>query len=222
LDSFCDGSKDFLKLSGLLSRFHSVNHSKNAQECLDCVYATRGTFGGTYGNENSGPHINALLDPRHLMLIWDMGTSFGLTPFRSDFIDYMACTIPVWNVTEVNNVIGIGTTLHKFTDTKGYPVYLPCVSYHLPQMDVHLFSPQTYCQMHGGYSKVYGNCIKMLLKTSEIQIQIVREKHNLPIVFDAYISPKVKTTLTSSMRSGLCHTGLNAFDFFQESTLHNL
>jgi hypothetical protein len=69
LDGFCDGSKDFLKLSCLLSRFHSVNHSKNAQECLDHVHATRGTFGGTYGNENSGPHIDVPLDPRQLM-VW--------------------------------------------------------------------------------------------------------------------------------------------------------
>jgi hypothetical protein len=222
LDDFCDGSKDFLKLSRLLSRFHSVDHSKIAQECLDCIHVTRGTFGGTYGNENSGPHIDVSLDPRQLMLIWDMGASFGLTPFRSDFIDYVVCTIPVQDITKVNNVIGIWTTPHKFTDTKGFPVHLPCVFYHLPQTDVHLFSPHTYQQMHGGYSEVYGDCIKMLLKTSEIQIQIVREKHNLPIIFDSYVSPKVKKMLASSMPSGLCHTWLNAFDLFQENTLHDL
>jgi hypothetical protein len=107
----------------------------------------RGTYGGTYRNKNSGPHIDVPLDPKSFMLIWDMGTSFGLTPFQSDFIDFVACTIPVRDVTKVNNVIGIGTTLHKFTDTKGFPVYLPCVSYHLPQMDVRLFSPHTYHQM---------------------------------------------------------------------------
>ncbi len=96
------------------------------------------------------------------------------------------------------------------------------VSYHLPQMDVHLFPPHTYHQMHGGYSEVYDNCIKMLLKTSEFQIQIVREKHNLPVIFDSYVSPKVKMMLASVMRSGLCRTQLNAFHFFQENTLHNL
>ncbi len=134
----------------------------------------------------------------------------------------MVCTIPVWGVTKVNNVIGIGTTLHKFTDIRGFPVYLPCVSYHLPQMDIHLFSPQTYHQMHGGYSKVCGNCIKMLLKTSEIQIQIMREKHNLPSVFDSFVSHKAKQMLASTMCSGLCHTCLNALDFFQENNLQDL
>jgi hypothetical protein len=132
-----------------------------------------------HGNKNSGLHIDVPLDPKSLMLIWDTGASFGSTPFQSDFSDYVACTIPVWYVTKVNNVIGIGTTLHKFTDTRGFPVYHPCVSYHLPQTDIPLFSPQTYHKMHGGYSEVYSDCIKMLLKTSKVQIQIVREKHGL-------------------------------------------
>jgi hypothetical protein len=170
LDGFCDGSKDFLKLSRLLSKFHSVDHSKNVHECLACVHVLRGTYGGTYGNKNSGTHIDVQLDPKSLMSIWDTGASFGLTPFQSDFIDYMAYTIPVRDVTKVNNIIGIGATLHKFTYNRGFPVYLLCVSYHLSQMDIHLFSPQTCHQMHGGYSEVYGNCIKMLLKTSKIQI----------------------------------------------------
>ena len=90
-----------------------------------------GTYGGTFGYENSGPHTDVPLDPKSLMLIWDTGASYGLTPFQ-DFIDYVACTIPVRDVTKVNTVIGIGTTLHKFTDTSGLPVYLPYVSYHLP------------------------------------------------------------------------------------------
>jgi hypothetical protein len=76
--------------------------------------------------------------------------------------------------------------------------------------------------MHGGYSKVYGNCIKMLLKTSKIQIQIMREKHYLPVECDSLVSPKAKQMLASTMHSGLCHTLLNALDFFQENTLQDL
>ena len=110
-----------------------------------------------------------------------MGASYGLTPFRSDFIDYVKCQIRVRDFTKVNTVVGIGTTLHKFTDINGNPVYLPCV-YHLPETDVCLFSPQTYHQMHDGYSEVHSDCIRMLLKTSTIEIQIVREEHNLPVV----------------------------------------
>ena len=28
-------------------------------------------------------------DPRTMMLVWDSVSSYGLTPFRSDFIDYV-------------------------------------------------------------------------------------------------------------------------------------
>ena len=90
------------------------------------------------------------------------------------------------------------------------------------ETDVRLFSPQTYHQMHGGYSEVHSDCIRMLLKTSKIEIRIMREEHNLPIVFDSFVSGKAKKALASNMRSGLCHTRLNALDFFHDNDLGNL
>ncbi len=69
LDGFWDGSKDFLQLSWLLSKFYLVDHWNNAQECSNCVHAMHATNGGTYGTVNSGPHLNAPLDPKSLMLI---------------------------------------------------------------------------------------------------------------------------------------------------------
>ena len=94
-----------------------------------------------------------------MILIWDTGASFGLTLFRSDFIDYVEANIAVKDVTKINNVVGLGTTLHKLKNDKGKDVFLPCVSYHLPQTDVQLFSPQTYHQMHGGHSYVSGDAV---------------------------------------------------------------
>jgi len=105
-----------------------VDHVKNAQSCVNHVNTQRGTYGGTY--ENRSFFSTGLQDPKSLILIWDKGASYGLTPFWSDFIDYVKCEIPVRDVTKVNTVVGIGTTLHKFTDINGNPVYLPCVSYH--------------------------------------------------------------------------------------------
>jgi hypothetical protein len=119
------------------------------------------------------------LDPKHILLIWDTGASFDLTPFLKYFIDR-----------RVDNFIGIGTTLHKLTDTKETSLS-SFVSYHLPQTDVHLFSLQLNHQMHGGYSEVHIDCIKMMLITSEIQIPFMREKEYLPKVFE-YFSPTGK------------------------------
>ena len=67
-----------------------------------------------------------------------------MTPFRSDFIDYVEADIALQDVTKINNVIGIGTTLHNFKNDKGKDVFLPCVSYNLPTTDVRLFSIQIY------------------------------------------------------------------------------
>ena len=40
-------------------------------------------------------------DIRMLMLVWDTGSSYGLKPFRSDFIDVVKCDLPVKDVTKV-------------------------------------------------------------------------------------------------------------------------
>jgi hypothetical protein len=113
----------------------------------------------------------------------------------------MECDIPIWDVTKVNKVVGIGTTLHKFTNTDGKPFILPCVSYHLSRIDVRLFSPQTYHQMHGGYSEVYAKSIQMKLRTSTISITIKQGLTNLPNVHDSFVSEKVKHGLGPLMHS---------------------
>jgi len=62
----------------------------------------------------------------------------------------------------------------------------------------------------------------MLLKTLTIEIRFVREEHNPPAVFDSFVSGKAKKALASNMRFGLCHTCLNALDFFHDNDLGNL
>ncbi len=102
---------------------------KKIKLALDQVALLRGTF---EMHQSASDRLN----PKTLILIWDTRASAGLTPFRSDFIDYVECEIDVHDITKVNKVVGIGTMLHKFMDNNGNHVYLPCVSYHLPTMDV--------------------------------------------------------------------------------------
>ena len=42
-----------------------------------------------------------------------------MVPLKSDFVDYAEAEIPVKDVTKVNQVIMIGTTINKFIDTNG-------------------------------------------------------------------------------------------------------
>ena len=44
---------------------------------------------------------------QNMALEWDTGDSFGLTPFKVEFVDEMECDIPVKDVTMVNKVIGV-------------------------------------------------------------------------------------------------------------------
>jgi hypothetical protein len=149
------------------------------------------------------PVSGGKLNPHSLILIWDTDASYGLTPLCNDFIDYVECDIPDWDVIKVNKVIGIGTILHKFTNTDCKSVFLPCISYHLPQTDACLFSPETNRQMHGGYSKVYSQSIQMKLHTSTFSITIKQGLINLPVVHDSFVSEKAKHGLGPLMRSGL-------------------
>ena len=121
-----------------------------------------------------------------------------MTPFCSNFINYVECNIVVCDVTKVNKVIGIGTTVHKFVDGLGNDVYLPCVSYHLPLTDVWLFSPQVYHQIYGGHSIVNGDeaIMRICYDNNIINIAIPIDKGgtNLPIVCDSFVSKKIIRT----------------------------
>ena len=145
------------------------------------------------------------LDPKTLILIWDTGGSAGLKYFCSDFINYVECNIDVCDVTKVNKVIGIGTTLHKFVYGVGKKVYLLCVSYHLPSTDVQLFSPQVYHQIYGGHSIVNGDEVIMRIcydnDLINIAILIDEGGTNFPIVRNSFVSKKIKKKLAIS--SGL-------------------
>ncbi len=136
----------------------------------------------------------------------------GLTPFRSNFLDYIECDIGIRDVTKVNKVIGIGTTLHKFVDVAGNNVYLSCVSYHLPLTDIRLFSPQVYHQNYGGHSVVNNNEAVMRVREEghpiAIAIPIDRDCTILPVVHNLFVSKKIKKKHACRFRSALNATGL--------------
>jgi len=105
----------FLQLPRLLSQFRSVDHEKNISSCIARVAALRGTF------ENrtvpGGPK-----DPRTLILIWDTGASFGLTPFRS--------ALTMWSVIFQSGMslklIGSSALVLQYTNSR-IPMVILCI-----------------------------------------------------------------------------------------------
>jgi hypothetical protein len=216
LQGFCAVNHDFLRLPQLLKTFCNHDyHVSQIKSALDQVALLHGT---SEMHHSASDH----LDPKTLILIWDTGASAGLTPFHSNLIDYVECEIDVRDITKVNKVVGIGTTLHRFVDTNGNDVYLPCVSYHLPLTDVRLFSPQIYHQLHGGHSVVNGDEVEMKIRkeVAAISIPIDRNSTNLPIMYNYFVSENIKKKHASKFRSALHATGLYAaLDYFANMSL---
>jgi hypothetical protein len=89
LQGFCAVDHDFLRLPQLLRTFCNHDyHSSQIKSALDRVALLRGTFDMHHSASDR-------LDPKTLILIWDTGASAGLTPFCSNFIDYVKCEIDV-------------------------------------------------------------------------------------------------------------------------------
>eukprot|EP00956_Cyclotella_meneghiniana_P028265 scaffold65213_cov39-Cyclotella_meneghiniana.AAC.4 len=161
LDSFVvDRGNTFLAGIRLLQQFEHESLAKSATETVHRL----NLFGVNLGlHDCQGEHgkQRQRITAKDCPLVWDTGASFGLTPFRSDFIDYTECNIPVNDIARTNIVIGLGTTLHRF-ELDGKAFFLPCLSYHLPSAEIRLFSPQTYHTIYGGYSHVKYNSVQEL------------------------------------------------------------
>jgi hypothetical protein len=142
-----------------------------------------------WGTFENCPVGGGKLDPCSLILIWDTGASYGLTLFCSDFINYVECDIPVWDVTKVNKVIEIKlccTNLPTLMVNQSFSHAYP-ITFH---RQMFVFSPLKHiikCTVFIGYSKVYATSIQMKLHTSTISIMIKQHLTNLPVVQDSFV-----------------------------------
>ena len=84
LDGFLKPDRNYLQLPRLLSQFKYIDHEKNISFCTARVAALWRAF------ENC-PVGGGNFDPRSLILIWDTGASYGLTPFLQWF--YWLCGV---------------------------------------------------------------------------------------------------------------------------------
>ena len=81
-DIFCDEENlDLLQLHRLMSSIFKIDYAANISDLTKRENMLRGHI-----LENSVLQNSDRKDPRTVMLVWDMRASYGLTPFRSDFI----------------------------------------------------------------------------------------------------------------------------------------
>ena len=196
LDEFvCDRGETFLSAPKLMGHFQGISVKEGAKQVAGRVNLFQVALDTTTGKKKRHSF-------RDCPLVWDTGASFGLTPFRGDFIDYVECSIPVNDIARTNIVCGIGTTLHKFR-INGEVIFIPCLSYHLPEADVRLFSPQTYHTIYGGHSAVFGQRVEMFIDNLKIGIDIDGSGSNVPMVYDCACSHEEIKTHGPHIRSAL-------------------
>jgi hypothetical protein len=198
LDEFCCERGDmFLGAVRLMSHFGMLDLEEGAKKTVKRANVVQVSCGAGE-SDNVGKRTTFKDCP----LVWDTGASFGLTPFRGDFIDYVECKITVKDISRENTVIGVGTTLHKFK-IGGEDVFLPCLSYHLPTAEVRLFSPQTYHTLYGGHSTVADDQIEMFIDHLRVKVDIDRNGSNVPMVFNASVSSEEMKLHGPHIRSAL-------------------
>ena len=144
-------------------------------------------------------------------LIYDTGASFGLTPYRSDFIDFEEASIPVKDISKTNTVLGIGTVMYKLKATNGDELLVPGLSYYLPECDIRLMSPQVYHKLYGGCSIVDGEKVDWRLnKQVDMdhvhRIEIPMDKDtNLPMMFNVSCTDEERATIGPHFSKACAH-----------------
>ena len=86
------------------------------------------------------------------------------------------------DIARANTVLGIGTIMWKLPTTKGHPVFIPVVAYHMPDCDIRLFSPQSYFNLHGGDATVTARSVVMRLPDNHVVNIPINSTVNLPVI----------------------------------------
>ena len=203
IESFCS-SFDFLQLMRCQRQFLEVDHGKNVRRAIARMNLLCNA--SALQNREKGGSSSFKQTP----LVYDTGASYGLTPFRADFIDYQPCTVMIKDIARTNQVKGIGTVMYKFLATNGDVLYLPSLAYHLDTADIRLFSPQTYHQLYGGSSKLDGDHVLMQLMKQphleirhDVEIDIEKGGTNLPMIYNVACSDKEKREIGPHFKSAM-------------------
>ena len=167
----------------LQSSFTKLDHVANVSDLTQRANLLCGHILENWLHQNSN-----CKDPRRMMFVWYTGASYGLIPFMNNLIYYVRCDITVKEVTKLNRVIGIVTTLHKFIEINGQDIFLPRIYYHLTQTDVNLFSPKIYHKSYVGNSLVHWNQVTIRLPFHRIHITVDLGGTNLPVLHNSFVT----------------------------------
>jgi hypothetical protein len=99
----CERGTTFSSATKLMKQFGTLSLEEGVHSIVKRLNIIQAA-----GSTNSSRTAKCTTFKNH-PLIWDTGASFGLTPFRGDFLDYVECEIAVRDIARTNTVIVIGT-----------------------------------------------------------------------------------------------------------------
>ena len=161
-----------------------IEHSPTLWDALDTYHASYFRV-AEFKTSHEGKQLCS-----HMPVIFDTGASIGLTPFRSDFIDYQVLdNVTVKDIARQNKVLGVGTVMWKFATRLGQEVFLPIVCYHVEHASIRLMSPQLYFKGHGGRGTISGNNIEFILPDNAVIDIPIDARSNLPMIWNVSTTP---------------------------------
>ena len=159
----------------------------------------------------------------HTPAVLDTGASYGLTPFRDDFVTYDEVDVTVKGVGSENRVKGFGMVLYRAKASNGDVIFMPGLAYHMESTDIRLISPQAYHQVWSGHSVVTGSQYHLHLNKPANGIPTVSHvietdmdsATNLPLLRDVATTPKERADIGPlfARRLGLAQKSTNGFFF---------
>ncbi len=66
--------------------------------------------------------------------------------------------------------------------TKGHPVYIPAIAYHMDDCDIHLLSPQSYFKLYGGDTNITAHKVVIRLLDDHVVNIPINTALNLPVI----------------------------------------
>ena len=81
-------------MPNILCEFAQQDHTSCSQQAMGCLNIFKSTL-------DVWKYVDTAATFKTMIFAWNTGESFGLTPFKSDFVNYIEHFIPVKYVTKV-------------------------------------------------------------------------------------------------------------------------
>ena len=133
-----------------------------------------------------GRQFNAVAtgDVYNTPCVIDTGCSNGLTPFKSDFIDYTDINLMMKGIRGDGQIVGTGTVLTRVRCRDNTYAYVADVKYHMPDADIRLSSPQN----NDGKFELVGKNMEWRLPDGRIvDIRMIDPRSNLPLLTGDFV-----------------------------------